>query len=565
MFSSTEMLQASRGKIPAKLVLKNAVVLNVFTKEWLTQDVAVWDDRIIGVGRYEGREEIDLTGKYLVPGFFDAHVHIESSMLTPAAFAAEILPFGTTTILADPHELANVSGEKGIRWLLDEIKRLPLNGYVMLPSCVPATELDDSGARLEAEDLLPLREDPSVLGLGEFMNVSGVCAGEEKALAKLRAFQDRVIDGHAPGLLGKDLQAYLLAGVSTDHECSEPEEALEQLRSGMNLMIRRGSGAKNGETLISTLLDSRVSAERVCFCTDDKHVEDIRREGHISSNIREAIHLGMDPAEAYAMASFNAARLYGLSHLGAIGSGYQADLVVLDDLEEVSVDSVYWKGKLVSRKGERPAVGKRTVPGFLLDTVQLQPVRREQLRLSCPDGAAHVAQVIPHQILTRHRVCQVPCTAGEFQPDRRFQKVAVVERHRGTGRVGIGVVEGFFLHGAIASTVAHDSHNLIAVGDNDQDMLLGIQALEKAGGGYCLARDGKLLEVLPLPVCGLLTQEPTEQVERALANMKKLCVEMGMPEELDPFQTLSFLSLPVLPEIRITDRGVFDSVEYRYL
>ena len=307
MFSSTEMLQASRGKIPAKLVLKNAVVLNVFTKEWLTQDVAVWDDRIIGVGRYEGREEIDLTGKYLVPGFFDAHVHIESSMLTPAAFAAEILPFGTTTILADPHKLANVSGEKGIRWLLEEIKRLPLNGYVMLPSCVPATELDDSGARLEAEDLLPLREDPSVLGLGEFMNVSGVCAGEEKALAKLRAFQDRVIDGHAPGLLGKDLQAYLLAGVSTDHECSEPEEALEQLRSGMNLMIRRGSGAKNGETLISTLLDSRVSAERVCFCTDDKHVEDIRREGHISSNIREAIHLGMDPAEAYAMASFNAA------------------------------------------------------------------------------------------------------------------------------------------------------------------------------------------------------------------------------------------------------------------
>lgn len=251
MFSSTEMLQASRGKIPAKLVLKNAVVLNVFTKEWLTQDVAVWDDRIIGVGRYEGREEIDLTGKYLVPGFFDAHVHIESSMLTPAAFAAEILPFGTTTILADPHELANVSGEKGIRWLLEEIKRLPLNGYVMLPSCVPATELDDSGARLEAEDLLPLREDPSVLGLGEFMNVSGVCAGEEKALAKLRAFQDRVIDGHAPGLLGKDLQAYLLAGVSTDHECSEPEEALEQLRSGMNLMIRRGSGAKNGGKRLS--------------------------------------------------------------------------------------------------------------------------------------------------------------------------------------------------------------------------------------------------------------------------------------------------------------------------
>lgn len=565
MFLSTEMLQASRGLIPAKLVLKNAAVLNVFTREWLLQDVAVWDDRIIGVGRYEGREEIDLTGKYLVPGFFDAHVHIESSMLTPAAFAAEILPFGTTTILADPHEIANVSGMKGIRWLLAAVKELPLNGYVMLPSCVPATEFDDSGARLEAQDLLQFREDPSVLGLGEFMNVAGVCAAEEKALAKLEAFQDKVIDGHAPGLLGKDLQAYLLAGVRTDHECSEPEEALEQLRSGMNLMVRRGSGAKNGEALISTLLDSRIPTERVCFCTDDKHVEDIRREGHISSNIREAIHLGMDSAEAYVMASYHAARMYGLSHLGAVAPGYQADLVVLDDLDEVSVEQVYWKGTLVSRQGERPAVGKQSVPEFLLDTVHLQPVSAEQLQLSCPDGMAHVAQVIPHQILTKHKVCQVPCADGKFQPNRQFQKATVVERHRGTGKVGVGVVEGFSLHGAIASTVAHDSHNLIAVGDNDQDILLAIQALEKARGGYCLVRAGKLLEILPLPVCGLLTQEPTDQVEKILENMKKLCLEMGMSKEMDPFQTLSFLSLPVLPEIRITDRGVFDSVEYRYL
>ena len=565
MFLSLEMLRASRGLIPAKLVLKNAAMLNVFTKEWITQDVALWDDRIIGVGSYKGREEIDLTGKYLTPGFFDAHVHIESSMLTPAAFAAEILPFGTTTILADPHEIANVSGTEGIRWLLEAVKELPLNGYVMLPSCVPATEFDDSGARLEAEDLLPFIEDPSVLGLGEFMNIAGICAGEESVIAKLKAFQNKIIDGHAPGLTGKDLQAYLLAGVSTDHECSEPEEALEQLRSGMNLMIRRGSGAKNGEALISTLLDSRLSTERVCFCTDDKHVEDIRREGHISGNIREAIRLGMDTAEAYAMASYHAARMYGLSHLGAIGPGYQADLVVLDDLDEVSVEQVYWKGKLVSRRGERPAENKRTVPEFLLDTVHIQPVEPEQLRLPCPDGTAHVAQVIPHQILTKHKVCQVPCAAGEFQPNRQFQKAAVVERHHRSGKVGVGVVEGFSLHGAIASTVSHDSHNLIVVGDNDRDMLLAIQELEKAKGGYCLARDRNILAVLPLPVCGLLTQEPTDQVQETLAHMKKLCLQMGMSGEMDPFQTLSFLSLPVLPEIRITDRGMFDSVEYRYL
>lgn len=565
MSITLEMMQASRGLIPAKLVLKNASVLNVFTREWITQDVALWDDKIIGVGSYQGREEIDLTGKYLVPGFFDAHVHIESSMLTPAAFAAEILPFGTTTIIADPHEIANVSGKKGIEWLLGAVKELPLNGYVMLPSCVPATEFDDSGARLEAKDLLRFAGDPSVLGLGEFMDVAGVCNGNADVFAKLSAFQDRIVDGHAPGLVGKDLQAYLLAGITTDHECSEPEEALEQLRSGMNLMVRRGSGAKNGEVLISTLLDSHISTDRVCFCTDDKHVEDIRREGHISSNIREAIHLGMAPEEAYSMASYHAARMYRLPHLGAIGPGYQADLVVLSDVEEVSVTAVYWKGRLVSGPEKKPLAEKKPVPEFLLDTVHIRPVSREQLRLSCPDGTAHVAQVVPGQILTRHKVCRVPCIDGEFKANQQFQKVAVVERHHGSGKIGVGVVEGFHLHGAIASTVSHDSHNLIVAGDNDRDMLLAIEALEKAGGGYCLTQNGKILEVLPLPVCGLISEENTEQVQRVLSDMKRLCLLMGMDEDLDPFQTLSFLSLPVLPEIRITDRGIFDSVESRYI
>ncbi len=565
MSVTLEMMQASRGLIPAKLVLKNASVLNVFTREWLVQDVALWDDKIIGVGSYQGREEIDLTGKYLVPGFFDAHVHIESSMLTPAAFAAEILPFGTTTIIADPHEIANVSGTKGIQWLLDSMKGLPLNGYVMLPSCVPATEFDDSGARLEAKDLLRLSEDSAVLGLGEMMNVAGVCDGDAGVFAKLNAFQDKIVDGHAPGLVGKDLQAYLLAGIATDHECSEPEEALEQLRSGMNLMVRRGSGAKNGEVLISTLLDSHISTGRVCFCTDDKHVEDIRREGHISSNIREAIHLGMAPEEAYCMASYHAARMYRLPHLGAVGPGYQADLVVLSDPEEVSVTAVYWRGRLVSGQGIKPLAEKKPVPGFLLDTVHIQPVGREQLRLSCPHGTAHVAQVVPGQILTRHKVCRVPCAHGEFKADQQFQKVAVVERHHGSGKVGVGVAEGFHLHGAIASTVSHDSHNLIVVGDNDLDMLLAIQALEKAKGGYCLTQNGKILEALPLPVCGLISEENTEQVQQVLRDMKRLCLLMGMDEDMDPFQTLSFLSLPVLPEIRITDRGIFDAVESRYL
>lgn len=565
MSVTLEMMQASRGLIPAKLVLKNASVLNVFTREWITQDVALWDDKIIGVGDYQGREEIDLTGKYVVPGFFDAHVHIESSMLTPAAFAAEILPFGTTTIIADPHEIANVSGVKGIQWLLETVKKLPLNGYVMLPSCVPATEFDDSGARLEAEDLLRFAGNSAVLGLGELMNVAGVCDGDAGVFAKLNGFQDKIIDGHAPGLVGKDLQAYLLAGITTDHECSEPEEALEQLRSGMNLMVRRGSGAKNGEVLISTLLDSHISTDRVCFCTDDKHVEDIRREGHISSNIREAIRLGMAPEEAYCMASYHAARMYRLPQLGAIGPGYQADLVVLSDPEEVSVSAVYWKGKQVSGQGIKPVMEKKPVPEFLLDTVRIQPVGKEQLRLSCPHGTAHVAQVVPGQILTRHKVCRVPCAHGEFKANQQFQKVAVAERHHGSGKVGVGVVEGFYLHGAIASTVSHDSHNLIVAGDNDLDMLLAIQALEKAKGGYCLTQNGKILEVLPLPVCGLISEESTEQVQRILSEMKRLCLLMGMDDDLDPFQTLSFLSLPVLPEIRITDRGIFDAVEFRYL
>ena len=565
LLKKRRIINAAAGREPSDLVLKNATYVNVFSNELCHADIAVAEGLIVGMGQYSGTVEEDCTGKIVLPGFLDAHIHLESSLVSPKEFVKAVLPHGTTTVITDPHEIANVMGTDGIEYMLQATEGLPVDVRFMLPSCVPATEFDDSGARLEAKDLLRLSEDSAVLGLGEMMNVAGVCDGDAGVFAKLNAFQDKIVDGHAPGLVGKDLQAYLLAGIATDHECSEPEEALEQLRSGMNLMVRRGSGAKNGEVLISTLLDSHISTGRVCFCTDDKHVEDIRREGHISSNIREAIHLGMAPEEAYCMASYHAARMYRLPHLGAVGPGYQADLVVLSDPEEVSVTAVYWRGRLVSGQGIKPLAEKKPVPGFLLDTVHIQPVGREQLRLSCPHGTAHVAQVVPGQILTRHKVCRVPCAHGEFKADQQFQKVAVVERHHGSGKVGVGVAEGFHLHGAIASTVSHDSHNLIVVGDNDLDMLLAIQALEKAKGGYCLTQNGKILEALPLPVCGLISEENTEQVQQVLRDMKRLCLLMGMDEDMDPFQTLSFLSLPVLPEIRITDRGIFDAVESRYL
>ncbi len=572
MASDVRLLETARGDRPAEIVFRGAEVLNVFTGEWRREDVAVSQGTIVGVGVYEGEREVDCRGKYLVPGFIDAHLHVESSMLTPAGMAAEVLPSGTTTLIADPHEIANVCGLAGLRYMLDAAKSLPLSLFFMLPSCVPATKWDQGGAVLGAKELCSLLDDPQVLGLGEVMDFPAVCRGEPGLLDKLRAFEGRVIDGHAPLLSGKALQAYRLAGIDTDHECSDGAEALEKLRAGFAVLVREGSAAHNLQTILTAVKEAGGGIDRLAFCTDDKHVEDIRRDGHIRHNIRQAIALGIPAADAYRMASWNAARIYGLRGYGAVAPGYRADLVLLDNRNQAAVHAVYTGGVCRWQAGQPiPAVEGIPVPASLRDTVHLrapetEPIGTKPLVLPVPpDGVFPVMELVPYQINTRRRDLVVPVRDGVFQAGGEFLKAAVLERHHATGRIGLGVVKGMGLRGTAASTVAHDSHNLIVVGDRDEDMLLAIRELERCGGGYTLVRDGEVMATLPLPVAGLMTDRPADEVNAILRRMADLARGMGVPEWADPFQTMSFLSLPVIPELRLTDHGIFDVMEQRYV
>lgn len=549
------MLQASKGERPAELVLKNGQVLNLFTRELLPADVAVCSGQIVGVGSYSGEQEVDCTGKTIVPGFIDAHLHIESSMVTPARFAGVVAPWGTTTLIADPHEIANVAGLAGIEYMLGQTG-LPLNLYVMLPSCVPATPFEDSGAVLTAEELIKLKDHPNVLGLGEMMNFPGVLAGDSGVYQKLEAFDGRVIDGHAPMLSGRELQAYRLAGILDDHECSCEEEVLEKLRTGMFLSVREGSAAKNLDAILQTALKHNLGFDRMAFCTDDKHIGDIEREGHISYSVKRAIELGVNLFDAYRMSSYNAAQFYGLCHLGAVAPGYQADLVLLDDVQTVSVCAVYHGGKLVSQKKSKPETAAPPCPNNLLHSVNPAPVSKGDLQLPLDGTPFPCIEMIPNQILTKCAMEIPPAVDGLFVPQGDYRKIAVIERHHATGKLGIGVLKGFPVNGAIASTVGHDSHNLIVIGSNDADMLAAIDELKRCQGGFTIVQDGRVLGTLPLPVCGLMTDEDTGLVEQKLAALLETAHSAGIPRSFEPFIALSFLALPVIPEIRLTDRGI---------
>ena len=562
MFSSTEMLQASRGKIPAKLVLKNAVVLNVFTKEWLTQDVAVWDDRIIGVGRYEGREEIDLTGKYLVPGFFDAHVHIESSMLTPAAFAAEILPFGTTTILADPHELANVSGEKGIRWLLEEIKRLPLNGYVMLPSCVPATPLDESGANLDYRAIDSFYDHPRVQGLAEMMNFVGTINGDPQVVEKIVASQahHKKIDGHAPDLVGNDLNAYIAAGVYSDHECHDLNDAIAKLQRGQFIMIREGTAARNLEALVPLLCDKYV--ERCMFCTDDKHPNDLLEKGHIDYIVKKAISLGADPITAIKAACHNAARYFLLNNRGAIAPGYLADFVIIDDFDHFNIEKVYKRGVLMVDHG--------VVADFPVPEIDPYLVNRAHDTFHvAPLTAADFTDSRPHAVIGMVNG-EITTTDGGYTDridvDYDILKIAVIERHKNTHHIGLGYIKGYGLQkGAVATSISHDSHNIIVVGTNEEDMAFAANRIVQQHGGITVVENGQVKGELLLAIAGIMSDDTLVNVNRDLENAKKAAYDLGVSTGIDPFMTLSFMALPVIPSLRITTRGVFDVTTQRYV
>ncbi|MGM9576093.1 MAG: adenine deaminase [Anaerovibrio sp.] len=560
------LIRVAQGLEPADLVLKNAEVFHVYTGEFILCDIAIADGYIAGTGSYFGIEEIDMQGRYITPGFIDAHVHIESSMLTPYQFAKAALPCGVTTIVTDPHEIANVCGAKGIQYMLDATEQLPLNVYFMLPSCVPATDFEDSGAVLLAEDLEPFMEHPRVLGLAEVMNAPGVLQQDENVMAKLEMAGKGRIDGHAPGLTSSQLMGYAAAGITTDHECITKEQALDRLRAGIKVMLREGSAAKNMRGLLPTV--NPDTAPYFMFCADDKIPAELLDSGYINYMVKTAIEEGVSVANALQIATINAARHYGIKDAGAILPGRRADLLVFDNLDEWKPRQVYKDGRLAVDNGQLLQEGRNFDSSSLEHTVNLAPVTVESFRLPLKTEMANVIGLVPYQIVTNKAVLSVKrvdgCAVSDVEND--ILKLAVLERHHATGNIGLGLVKGFGLkRGALASTVGHDSHNLIVIGTNDEDMLAAVQELQRIGGGICIAEDGQIRGVLPLPVGGLMTNEPALMVAKQQEEMIALAREMGVPEFYSPFLTLAFLSLPVIPSLKLTDRGLVDVDSFKFI
>lgn len=555
---------AARGDVPAELVFRGANVVNVFTGEIVKASVAATDGIIVGIGnQYVGQQEIDLTGTYLCPGFIDGHIHLESTMVTPAELIEQAVKCGTTTYIVDPHEAANVSGAAGIEYILDETQEVPANVYVMMPSCVPALPFEDNGCTFDATQMKKYLHHPRVLGLGEVMDYVSTVSAAPAMAKKLALFDGRPKDGHAPGLSGNALNAYVLAGITNDHECSSFAEAMEKRRLGMHIHVREGSAARNLEPIIKGIVETGQDVSGFSFCTDDKHIEDIHVEGHIDHCIRKAIVCGMKPVDAIRMATICTARQYGLHHqLGAIAPGMQADFVVLDDLETVAVSRVFHKGIDVSGFHAQP---KLPMDSSLRQTMHCLPVTPEQLHV--PVGEiSHVIRVVPNEIVTGHDTVALPQQQGLFVPNETYSKIAVIERHHNTGKVGVGAVSGFGIRdGAIASTVAHDSHNLSVIGDNDADMLLAIEHLRKIGGGYTLVSNGKILYTVPLPIMGLMSDAGFDSVHTELSAMISKAHNMGVPADVSPLILLSFLALPVIPSLRITPRGLFDVEQMQFI
>lgn len=552
-----QRLQAARGEIPADLVIVGARVAQVYTGEWRETGVALFDGVIVGLGDYAG-PRLEVNGQYLLPGFIDGHLHLESSLLTPRELARALLPLGTTAVVADPHEIANVWGSRGLDYLLAASQGLPLDFFFLLPSCVPASPWETAGARLEAADLAPYRQHPRVLGLAEVMNFPGVIAGDAGLLAKIALFPRGPVDGHAPLLSGKDLCAYRLAGIGSDHECSRLAEAREKLALGFYVMLREGSLARNLADLLPAV--TPASLRRALMVTDDCHPEDLLARGHLNHLLKKAVSLGLDPLAAVTMVTLNPAEYFRLRDRGGVAPGLTADLVTVRDLQDFQVDKVWKQGRLVVDGGRllrEPAFPETPRPAPSLRVTDLH------LEAFSPPAAGDLVKVIgliPGQLLTEKRVLPAPLKQGRLvaDPGRDLLKLAVVERHRGTGNLGLGLVQGFGLKtGALASSVAHDSHNLIVVGAEESDMLRALEHLVALQGGLAVVAGGKVLADLPLPLAGLLSPAPLEEVAAASARLRQAYRSLGgdLP---DPFMALSFLALPVIPELKLTDLGLVD-------
>jgi adenine deaminase len=543
-------LAVARGDEPADLVVQGGRVFSVFTREWLETDVAVVDGFVAGLGDYAGKETLDAAGRYVVPGFVDAHMHLETPKLLPDQFARLVLPFGTTAVVADPHEIANVLGTDGVHWLLDACDGIPLDVWFMASSCVPASDFESPRRALTTGDLEALLRRRRVLGLAEMMNFPGVIRGDERELAKLALA--RHVDGHAPGVLGRDLNAYAAAGIRSDHEAYTAEEGRARLRTGMWLLVREGSAARNLAALVPLLAE--YGPARIAFCTDDREPEHIAEDGHVNSLVRDSVAAGIPPEDALLCATLNPATWHGLTHLGAVAPGYQADILLLPDLERFVPDTVLKAGRPV---GEIP---RREVPDWVRQTVRIGALGPEMFRVPWSGGRAKVIGLVPGQIVTESLVDELTHRAGEAiaDPARDLAKIAVVERHLATGRIGLGFVRGFGLQrGALASTVAHDAHNLVVVGMSDAAMALAVRRLANIGGGIIAVDGAEVVAELPLPVAGLLSDAPLEDVVARSRALVEAARELGSHVEA-PFQLLSFLALSVIPSLKITDRGLID-------
>lgn len=558
-------LAAGRGKV--ELVLKNCKIVNVFSHEIGHGDIAIDSGKIIGVGDYKGHKEIDLEGKYVAPGLIDSHEHLESAMVTPAQMSRVVIPRGTTTIIADPHEIANVCGIKGIEFMMKSVAQTPLNAFFMMPSCVPATPFETSGAHLLAKDLEPWMKENNVLGIGELMDYPGVISGREDIIDKMMIAQDKIIDGHGPVIEGKELNAYMIGGVKTDHECSNVKEMKSRLDRGMYIAIREGSAARDLKTLIQGVTDA--TSRRCTLCTDDKNPEDILKEGHIDFSIRKAIELGCDPITAIQMATINTAECYHLRDIGAIAPGFDADLIILDDLKAFNVLQVYKKGIKVAEDNQALFDVTETDTSDVIETVNIKPVAKDDLKVKLSSDIVNVISVQPFSLVTERNIRKVNIDEeGYFEEHKYIDiiKMAVIERHHATGNIGLGLVENFKLkNGAIATTIGHDSHNLIVIGDNDDDMLKAIHAVESLEGGIAVVAGGEV-HTLQLRIAGLMSDQPMEFVAERLKYLLNIAYEdLGVNKHIDPFMTLSFLALPVIPDIKLTDKGLFDVVKFDFM
>lgn len=561
-----QLISVARGEIPADLVLVNARIVNTLNGEIEEGNVAVYGDVVAGVGDYRNaKKTLDLKGRFLAPGLINGHTHLESSMLDIGQYARAVVPHGTSAIVTDLHEITNVAGLDGIRYVLEFARRLPMDLFLMAPSCVPATHLETSGATIGPYDIRRVLRWKECIGLGEMMNYPGVLSGDERVIDIIESVGNRVIDGHAPGVSGKDLAAYIAAGIHSDHESVSFEEAAEKLKRGMYIMIREGSTEKNLEALLPLVTDKTY--KRCLFVVDDRNCGDILQDGDIDAVVRKAIRLGLDPVRAIQMATINTADYFRLAKLGAVAPGYYANLIVLNELAGLSVDMVFYRGRMVARNGDAQFSLRKNSDSKLTRTVRVKPFSIDALKLKASGKVPPVIEVIPGQIITRKSYEKLSVENGVIHPDigRDILKTAVIERHHATGNIGLGLVKGFGLKkGALASSTAHDSHNIVVVGTSDEDIYTAIKEVERMQGGLVVVSAGKVVGSLSTPIAGLLSDRPLKDVVKGFRELEKAAADLGtsLPS---PFAVLSFLALPVIPELRLTDLGIVDVNEFKLI